>query len=67
MIIIYKKLGFMNQLTTKSLLIFLGLLIILALCATFPTPTAIGILTVFGSLLIVYQAIIILKDEEQTD
>jgi len=53
----------MNRLLPKSLLIFTSLLLILALCATFPTPTAIGILTLIGSLLIIYQAVIILKDE----
>jgi len=55
----------MNRLIPKSFLIFFSLLLILALCATFPTPTVIGILTIIGSLLIVYQTIIILKDEQK--
>ena len=53
----------MSQLISKSVLVFISMLIILALCATFPTPAIIGLLTLLGSMLIIYQTIIILKDK----
>lgn len=53
----------MNNLFSKSTVIFISMLIILALCAAFPTPAVIGLLTLISSILIIYQTIIILKDE----
>lgn len=55
----------MNKLFSKSIGIFISMLIILVLCSVFPNPLVIGLLTLVGAILIIYQAIIILKDERK--
>lgn len=54
----------MDMLLSKSLLLFIGILLILVLAALFPSPLIVSSLTLFGSLLIIYQTIIVLKDDK---
>lgn len=43
--------------------IFSIIVILLAILAIYPTPATIGLMTLISSLLIIYQAFIILKDQ----
>ncbi|MEM6966199.1 MAG: hypothetical protein AAF573_15650 [Bacteroidota bacterium] len=51
------------DLKIKSAWIFLGILLLLFFCSIFSTPSFILLATLIGSLLIVFQVIIVLKDE----
>ena len=51
------------SLLSKAIWIFMVLLFLLLLCALFPFPGCIGFLTVLGSGIIVWQTVLILKDE----
>lgn len=50
------------DLNTKALLFFVSILLIIAFCAWFPSAMSLGIGILVGSFLIVYQTIVILKD-----
>ena len=53
----------MDILYSKSAAIFVGILFILVLADMFPTQLFILLSILIGSLLVIYQAVIILKDD----
>lgn len=50
------------SLFSKSIWIFVAMLCLLSLVAVYPSPPLIGITILLGSLLVVWQTILILKD-----
>jgi hypothetical protein len=51
------------KLLPKSIWIFASIMALLLITAIFPSPAIIGISILMGSLAIVWQAVLILKDE----
>ena len=51
------------DLQLKSIWIFIGLVLLLLLVAFLPTPTIIMLVVTLSSILIVWQVVIVLKDE----
>ncbi|MEM6316051.1 MAG: hypothetical protein AAF960_00185 [Bacteroidota bacterium] len=52
----------MDVLLQKSVLIFIGVIITIALLAVFPSPSSIGLALLVSAGLVGYQAVIILRD-----
>lgn len=53
------------QISTKLLSIFLFLLFLLFLAAMYPSPGMIFVIALFISAVVIYQTIVILKDEQE--
>ncbi len=51
------------NISIKLSIIFLFILFLLGLSAMYPSPAMIGVMVTFSSVVIVYQTILILKDE----
>ena len=53
----------MDSLLSKSVWIFIGIVLLVILPSTLPTPVIIGICLLLGSSLVLLQTYIILKDD----